>query len=270
MNELCRLIWCGLIGFFRSRASLEAEIMVLRHQLNVLRRKSAKRPTFGNIDRLIFAGLYGLGAEGANRLCDCEARNRNPLAPRGVSFVPGGRPKLPVDIRTLIRDISLANPLWDAPRIHGELLKLGITIGQTTVAKYMARTRRPPSQGWKTFLRNHADGIASLDLFVVPTISFQLLYGLLILKHGRREILLCLAATAHPSAEWISRQLMEAYGWEEGPRYLVRDRDGIYGEVFIRRDLLILLRELHAKVSIYSCINRDSIRLHHQAALCSR
>jgi transposase InsO family protein len=132
----------------------------------------------------------------------------------------------------LIRDISLANPLWGAPRIHGELLKLGITIGQTTVAKYMARTRRPPSQGWKTFLRNHADGIASLDLFVVPTISFQLLYGLLILK--RREIL-CLAATAHPSAEWISRQLMEAYGWEEGPCYLVRDRDSVYGEVFIRR-----------------------------------
>jgi transposase InsO family protein len=131
-------------------------------------------------------------------------------------------------------DLRLANPLWGAPRIHGELLKLGITIGQTTVAKYMARNRRPPSQGWKTFLRNHADGIASLDLFVVPTISFQLLYGLLILKHGRREIL-CLAATAHPSAEWISRQLMEAYGWEEGPCYLVRDRDRVYGEVFIRR-----------------------------------
>ena len=98
----------------------------------------------------------------------------------------------------------------------------------------MARRRRPPSQGWKTFLRNHADGIASLDLFVVPTISFQLLYGLLILKHGRREIL-CLAATAHPSAEWISRQLTEAYGWEEGPAYLVRDRDSVYGEVFVRR-----------------------------------
>jgi transposase InsO family protein len=98
----------------------------------------------------------------------------------------------------------------------------------------MGRNRRSPSQGWKTFLRNHADGIASLDLFVIPTISFQLLYGLLILKHGRREIL-CLAATAHPSAEWISRQLMEAYGWEEGPCYLVRDRDNVYGEVFIRR-----------------------------------
>ena len=153
---------------------------------------------------------------------------------RWTSKSLGGRPKLSADIRQLIRDISLANPLWGAPRIHGELLKLGIDVGQTTVAKYMARNRRPPSQGWKTFLRNHADGIASMDLFVVPTISFQLLYGLLILKHGRREIMF-LSATAHPSAEWMSRQLAEAYGWEEGPRYLVRDRDRIYGDVFIRR-----------------------------------
>ena len=130
--------------------------------------------------------------------------------------------------------MSVANPFWGAPRIHGELLKLGIDVGQTTVAKYMARGRRPPSQGWKTFLRNHADGIASMDLFVVPTISFQLLYGLLILAHGRREIL-WLGATTHASAEWISRQLTEAYGWELGPRYLVRDRDSIYGDIFIRR-----------------------------------
>jgi transposase InsO family protein len=134
----------------------------------------------------------------------------------------------------LIRDISIANPLWGAPRIHGELLKLGIDVGQTAVAKYMARGRRPPSQGWKTFLRNHADGIASIDLFVVPTISFQLLYALLILKHGRREIL-WLGVTTHPTAEWISRQLTEVCGWEQGPRYLVRDRDSIYGDIFIRR-----------------------------------
>jgi transposase InsO family protein len=239
MNELCRLVWCGLIGFFRSRASLEAEIVVLRHQLNVLRRKSAKRPTFGSIDRLILAGLYGLEVVSAVTIVRPETVIRWHLAGfrlywRWKSKSPGGRPKLAGDIRTLIRDISLANPLWGAPRIHGELLKLGITIGQTTVAKYMARNRRPPSQGWKTFLRNHADGIASMDLFVVPTISSQLLYGLLILKHGRREIL-CLAATAHPSAEWMSRQLMEAYGWEKAPCYLVRDRDRVYGEVFMRR-----------------------------------
>ena len=130
--------------------------------------------------------------------------------------------------------MSIANPLWGAPRIHGELLKLGIDVGQTTVAKYMARKRRPPSQGWKTFLRNHADVVASMDMFVVPTVSFRLLYGLLILQHARRE-LLWLGVTAHPNAQWIAQQLTEAYGWSETPRYLIRDRDCAYGEVFIRR-----------------------------------
>src|SRR5271156_1794624 len=122
------------------------------------------------------------------------------------------------------RDMSIANSLWGAPRIHGELLKLGIDVGQTTVAKYMPKRRRPPSQGWKTFLHNHADGIASMDLFVVPTISFRLLYGLLILQHGRRQVL-CLGVTAHPTAEWIARQLT---------RYIVRDRDAVYGDIFTR------------------------------------
>jgi transposase InsO family protein len=140
---------------------------------------------------------------------------------------------VPLEIRQLIRAMSLANPLWGAPRIHGELLKLGIAIGQTSVAKYMARGRGPPSQGWRTFLRNHADGIAAMDLFVVPTISLRLLYGLLILRHDRRR-LLWLETTAHPTAEWIARQLTEACGWDEAPGYLIRDRDGSYGEVFVR------------------------------------
>jgi hypothetical protein len=118
----------------------------------------------------------------------------------------------------LIREMSLANPLWGAPRLHGELLKLGIDVGQITVAKYIARGTRPPSPGWKTFLDNHADGIASMDLFVVPTISFRLLYGLLILHHDRRQIL-WLGVTAHPTSEWISHQLTEAYGWKVAPRY---------------------------------------------------
>ena len=130
--------------------------------------------------------------------------------------------------------MSAANSLWGAPRIHGELLMLGIDIGQTTVAKYMVRPRRPPSQGWKTFLHNHADGIASMELFVVPTISFRLLYGFLILRHSRRDIL-WLSVTAHPNAEWIARQLTEAYGWRPAPRYIVRDRDCVYGDAFLRR-----------------------------------
>ena len=138
--------------------------------------------------------------------------------------------------------MSIANPLWGAPRIHGELLKLGIDIGQTSVAKYMARRRGPPSQGWKTFLRNHADGTVAMDLFVVPTISFRLLYGLLIMGHGRRQIL-WFGVTAHPTAEWIANQLTEACGWEQIPRYLIRDRDGAYGEIFIRRVRSIGIRD---------------------------
>src|SRR6478735_5368334 len=129
-----------------------------------------------------------------------------------------------LEIRRLIREMSIANPLWGAPRIHGELLKLGIEIGQTSVAKYMVRRRGPPSQGWKTFLRNHADGIAAMDLFVVPTIAFRPLYSLLIMGHGRRQIL-WVGATPHPTAEWIANQLTEACGWEQIPRYLIRDRD---------------------------------------------
>lgn len=134
----------------------------------------------------------------------------------------------------MIREMSLANPLWGAPRIHGELLKLGIDVGQTSVAKYMARRRHPPSQGWKAFLRNHADGIAAMDLFVVPTASFRLLFGFLVLRHDRRCILWT-AVTRHPTAEWIARQLTEACGWEPAPRYLIRDRDRAYGEIVTRR-----------------------------------
>jgi transposase InsO family protein len=153
-----------------------------------------------------------------------------------------GRPTVSLEVRRLIHEMSIANPLWGAPRIHGELLKLGIDVGQTSVAKYMARRRGPPSQGWKTFLRNHADGIVAMDLFVVPTISFRLLYGLLIMGHGRRQIL-WFGVTAHPTAEWIANQLTEACGWEQIPRYLIRDRDRAYGEIFVRRVRSIGIRD---------------------------
>src|SRR5215510_6101469 len=193
MSDLCRLIWCALIGPFRSRAALEAEILVLRHQLNVLRRKSPKRVTLGSIDRLLLVGLYRLapGVLDALKIIRPETLMRWHRAGfraywRWKSRPRGGRPTTPGDIRRLIREMSVANPLWGAPRIHGEFLKLGIDVGQATVAKYMARRRMPPSPGWKTFLHNHADGIGSMDLFLVPTISFRLLYGFLILQHRRR------------------------------------------------------------------------------------
>ena len=240
MSDMFGLIWHAVIGLFRSRAVLQAEILILRHQINILRRKSPRRVALGNIDRAVLIGLYRLTPTvlEALKIINPETLVRWHRAGfraywRWKSRPRGGRPKTPADIRRLIREMSIANPLWGAPRIHGELLKLGIDVGQTTVAKYMARRRRPPSQGWKTFLRNHTDAIASIDMFV-PTISFRLLYGLLILRHSRRE-LLWLSVTAHPSAEWIARQLTEACGWNKAPQYLVRDRDGVYGEMFIRR-----------------------------------
>jgi transposase InsO family protein len=240
-EKVLRLIWSAVIGLVRSRASLEAEILALRHQLTVLRRKAPKRLAFSSFDRLFFASLYRIAPSVVSALVIVKPetvirwhRAGFRLFWRWKSRHRGGRPKVPLEIRQLIRAMSLANPLWGAPRIHGELLKLGIEIGQTSVAKYMARHRKPPSQGWKTFLRNHADGIASMDLFVVPTLSFRLLYGLLILSHGRRQIL-WLGVTAHPTAEWIARQLTEACGWERTPKYIVRDRDRLYGEIFTRR-----------------------------------
>jgi transposase InsO family protein len=193
------------------------------------------------LDRLIFAGLYRLAPKvlGALAIVKPETvikwhRAGFRLYWRCKSKARGGRPTVPVEMRKLIREMSIANPLWGAPRIHGELLKLGVDIGQTSVAKYMVRRRDPPSQGWRTFLRHHADGIAAMDMFVVPTISFRLLYGLLIMGHGRRQIV-WLGVTAHPTAEWIANQIAEAFGWEKAPRYLIRDRDRAYGNVFIRR-----------------------------------
>jgi transposase InsO family protein len=249
MRDLCKLIWYVVVGLFRSKAALQAEILVLRHQLNVLQRKSPNRVALTNIDRLVFAGLCRLAPKALDALKILKPatvirwhRGGFRAYWRWKSRPRGGRPTVPAEVRQLIREMSMANPLWGAPRIHGDLLKLGIDLGQTSVAKYMAKQRRPPSQGWKTFLRNHADGIAAMDLLVVPTISFRLLYGLLILQHCRRE-LLWLGVTAHPNAEWIARQLTEAYGWRDAPRYLVRDRDRAYGQVFIRRVAAMGIRD---------------------------
>ena len=223
MREACSLIWSALVLLFRSRASLAAEILVLRHQINILRRHSPKRQTFSAMDRLIFAWLYRLAPTVLNALAVLKPDTVIKWHRAGFrsywrwrSRRRGGRPTLPTEIRKLIRKMSIANPLWGAPRIHGELLKLGIDIGQTSVAKYMVKRRGPPSQGWKTFLHNHADGIAAMDLFVVPTISFRLLYGLLVMGHGRRHIL-WFGVIAHPTAEWIANQVTEACGWEQAP-----------------------------------------------------
>ena len=145
-------------------------------------------------------------------------------------------------IRRLIREMSLANRLWGAPRIHGELLKLGIEVAQSTVAKYMARSGGGRTQTWKTFLHNHAAGIAAMDFLIVPTVGFKLFFVLVILRHQRRRPI-SLSVTANPTAEWIAHQITEAFPWNEAPDYLIRDRDGSYGHAVTRRFATMGIRD---------------------------
>jgi len=146
----------------------------------------------------------------------------------------GGRSPIVTNLQMLIRQMSAENLLWGAPRIHGELLKLGFEVSQSTVAKYMIKRRGRPSQGWRSFLRNHTPDMAAIDLFVVPTIGFKLLYGIVIMRLDRRR-LVWTNVTAIPTAEWIARQITEAFPWDQAPRYLLRDRDRSYGVIVSRR-----------------------------------
>jgi transposase InsO family protein len=130
--------------------------------------------------------------------------------------------------------MSIENTLWGAPRIHGELLKLGFEVAQSTVAKYMVKRCGPTSQQWRTFLRNHAPDLAAMDMFIAPTLGFDLLYGLVIVRLDRRD-LVWINVTTNPTAEWIARQITEAFPWNEAPHYLVRDRDHVYGAAVKRR-----------------------------------
>jgi transposase InsO family protein len=145
-----------------------------------------------------------------------------------------GRPAIKGELRDLIRRMSKENPLWGAPRIHGELLKLGFEVAQSTISKYMIKRRGPSSQGWRTFLRNHADAIVAIDLCVVPTLTFEQLFAFLIVGHGRRR-LVWFAVARHPTAEWLAQQIVEAFPWDTAPDYLLRDNDAAYGVVFTRR-----------------------------------
>src|SRR3989449_3595457 len=182
-------------SLFKSKSRLEAENAALRHQLIVLQRKVRGRVRFTNSDRLFFVQLYRwfpsvLKAVAIIRPETLVRWHRAGFRRywRWKSRSPGGRPKIAADLRALIRRMSVDNPLWGAPRIHGELLKLGFEVAQSSVAKYMVKRCGPPSQGWHTFLHNHAPDIAAMDLFVVPTIGFDLLYGLVIVRLARRDL----------------------------------------------------------------------------------
>ena len=225
---------------FKSKSRLEAENAVLRHQLIVLRRKVQGRVRLTNNDRGFFIQLYRWFPSILKVLTIVQPETVVRWHRAGFrcywrwkSHSRGGRPQIETDLRALIRRMSMENPLWGAPRIHGELLKLGFEIAQSSVAKYMVKRRGPPSQGWPTFLRNHAPDIAAMDLFIVSTIGFDLLYAFVIVRLDRRD-LIWINVTTNPTAEWIARQLIEAFPWDEAPSYLIRDRDRIYGTIVTR------------------------------------
>ena len=226
---------------FKSRSRLEAENLFLRHQLTIALRQAPPRLRLRGSDRALLIGMTRLwpGLLGAAQVVQPETILRWHRASfkvfwRWRSRNRVGRPKIDRGLRDLIQRMSRENSLWGASRIHGELLMLGFEVAQSTVSKYMTRPSKPPSQSWKTFLRNHAQAIAAIDLCVVPTLTFDRLFAFLVLGHARRQ-LLWVEVTRHPTAEWLARQITEAFPWASAPAYLVRDNDSAYGHVFTSR-----------------------------------
>lgn len=250
IHSMLFLLLRTLLSALRSHRALALENLALRHQLNVLKR-DVKRPRLKNRDRLLWVMLVRLWndwrkplilvqpetvirwhKEGFRLYWRWKSRPRRP-----------GRKAVPKDIRDLIRTMSRDNPFWGAPRIHGELLKLGIEISQGTVSKYMVHHRKPPSQSWRTFLKNHAKDIVSVDFFTVPTVTFRVLYVFIILSNVRRRIV-HFNVTDSPTAFWIGQQVVEAFPWDTAPRYMIRNRDKKYGDEFTQRVIALDIKQV--------------------------
>jgi len=230
-----------VIDLVRSRARLEAEILLLRHQLSLALRQAPPRVPHHGWDRAFFIWMARLWPSLLDvvQVVQPETVLRWHRAGfriywRWKSRKRAGRPRIDRGLRDLIRRMSAENPLWGASRIHGELLMLGFEVAQSTVSKYMVRGRRPPSQSWKMFLRSHANAIEAIDLCIVPTVTYERLFAFLVVGHDRRR-LLWIEVTRHPTAEWLARQITEAFPWTTAPKYLIRDNDGAYGHVFTDR-----------------------------------
>ena len=236
MTALLVALLAAFRSSVRSRLELATEILALRHQLAVLQRQAPKRPRLDRVDRVLWVLLSRLWPNWRRAVRIVTPDTVVRWHRRGFARYwrwrsrprRAGRPAVALAVRELIRKMQAANPLWGAPRIHGELLKLGLTVSQSTVAKYLRRRNRPPSQTWRTFLTNHVSQLASVDFFTVPTATFRVLFVFVVLSHDRRRIV-HLNVTAHPSPAWTAQQLREAWPWDTAPRFVIRDRDGIYG-----------------------------------------
>ena len=237
MFELLLSLLQSLRFCFRSRVQMEVEILALRHQLNVLQR-SVPRTKLRSTDRWLWVVIARLWTNWRSALMIVKPETVLGWHRQGFRLYwtwksrhRVGRPSVSPEIRQLIRTMSDANPLWDAPKIHGELLKLGIAVSQATVSRYIPKKTKPPSQAWRTFLDNHVGQLVSVDFFTVPTVWFQILFGFIVLRHDRRQVV-HFNVTAHPTAAWTAQQIIEAFPFDTAPKYLLRDRDGVYGNVF--------------------------------------
>ena len=245
--------WLGiLLGTLRSTVRTHREValenLALRQQLAVWKARQP-RPQLTATDRIFWVVLSRLWTNWRHSLQVVRPETVVGWHRQGFRLYWAwksrrrrGRPAIRTELRDLIRRMSRANPLWGAPRIHGELLKLGLTVSQATVSKYMLRSRRPPSQAWRPFLNNHAPDVIAMDFFTVPTATFRVLFALVVLSHDRRR-LVHFNVTEHPTADWTGRQLIEACGLEE-PRHLIRDRDQVYGERFSCQARTLGIREV--------------------------
>jgi putative transposase len=241
MTGMITLILTGLLRVLRTRRALVLENLALRHQLTVLQR-TAPRPRLRTSDRLLWVLLSRLWAGWRDAISVVQPATVIRWQRTGFQLLWAwksrrtgpGRPAVAPEIRALIRQMSRANPLWGAPRIHGELQKLGLEISQAAVSKYLGRRSKPPSQTWRTFLDNHLQALVSVDFFVVPTVMFKVLFVFVVLAHERRCVV-HVNVTDAPTAQWTAQQLVEAFPWDTAPRYLLRDRDAVYGAVFSGR-----------------------------------
>jgi putative transposase len=231
MTSVLISVLATLQGVVRSRVALHLEVLALRHQLQVLQRSRPRRLHLARADRWLWVRLSRAWRGWRTALVIVKPETVVAWHRQGFRLFwtwksrrRTGRPPVAADVRVLIRTMALENPLWGAPRIHGELLKLGMQVSQATVVKYLARTATPPSQPWRAFLANHVQQIVAADFFVVPTATCRLLFVLVMLAHERRRIVHA-AVTSHPTAAWTAQQFREAFPWDQAPRYLIHDRD---------------------------------------------
>jgi len=227
----------SLRSLLRTHAELQIEIIALRHQLKVLQR-NIRRPRLHSADRWLWILLARFWRNWRSALVIVKPETVINWHLQGFRLYwawksrrRSGRPTIAAEVRQLIRTMNETNPTWGAPRIHGELLKLGINVSQATVSRYIRRKIKPPSQTWRTFLDNHVGQMVSVDFFVVPTVCFRILFGFIVLRHDRRQVV-HFNVTTHPTAAWTAQQIVEAFPFDTAPKYLMRDRDGVYGNVF--------------------------------------